>query len=161
MEVSLGLSSQPKLSSTIDIIFAHKAMTMGYFDTFWINYCEDILASLSLFLSISVRTNKMVYFRIALSLNLKKCQRESICSLKNQENQLQVTNDLKLPPVGLNQLRLSRDRQNSLESPFINQKYNQNRMKRVNHRDHLNEIWSIMKNKVRSPTSSYKEYHSF
>ena len=40
-------------------------------------------------------------------------------------------------------------------------KSEQSRMKKINKRDHLNEMWSIMKYNTKPPTSSYRDFHSF
>ena len=40
-------------------------------------------------------------------------------------------------------------------------KTQQKRMSKINKRDHLNEMWSVMKFGNKPATSSYKDYHSF
>ena len=40
-------------------------------------------------------------------------------------------------------------------------KTEQIRMKKINKRDHLNEMWSIMKFSNKPLTSSYRDFHSF
>ena len=40
-------------------------------------------------------------------------------------------------------------------------KTQQMRMSKVNKRDHLNEMWGVMKFGNKPPTSSYKEHHAF
>ena len=81
--------------------------------------------------------------------------------LKETRRMAARNNLMKSSQVNPTVIKNLKSNENSIELPYINHKGNKDRILKVSHRDHLSEIWTAMNHKTRSPTTSYREYHSF